>query len=178
MSMAESQLHYNGQSYRLFVVMGVAGCGKSVVGQALADALDASYLDGDNFHPAANIAKMSAGDPLNDDDRWPWLDIVGRELAKQRGMRFVGCSALKKAYRRRLADAAGEPVLFIYLDGSQDLISSRMQKRTGHFMPTTLLDSQFAALEIPESGEPTITLDVEPPVTEIVSAFLDRTRLT
>ena len=158
MSTVESPHRFD--TMRLFVVMGVAGCGKSSVGAAVADRLGASYLDGDDFHPAANIEKMSRGDPLTDDDRWPWLEIVGKEAARRTGMVLTGCSALRRAYRDCLAAAAKEPIGFIFLDGTRELIAERMAKRKGHFMPLSLLDSQFAALERPASEEPALTVNI------------------
>ena len=131
------------------VVMGVAGCGKTSVGLALADGLGWPFLEGDSLHPAENIAKMSAGIPLQDEDRWGWLDVIAARIAQARdsGERLVvSCSALKRRYRERLA-AGGLRVLFVHLDGSRELILGRMALRTGHFMPVSLLDSQFAALE-------------------------------
>ena len=131
---------------RLLVVMGVAGCGKTTIGEHLAAAVHGTFLDGDAFHPPANIEKMSQGVPLTDEDRWPWLEIFGREIAARSGTVIGGCSSLKRAYRDFITKAAGEPVLFIYLNGSRELIADRMGKREGHFMPTSLLDSQFATL--------------------------------
>jgi len=146
---------------RLFVVMGVAGCGKSTIGQAYADAEGGIFLDGDTYHPQSNIDKMSRGEPLTDEDRWPWLETFGKEIAKRKGMVVGGCSALKRVYREQITKAAGEPVLFIYLDGSRKLISDRMSKREGHFMPTSLLDSQFATLEIPTKDETAVSIDID-----------------
>ena len=140
--------------------MGVAGCGKSTIGMALADRFDGTYLEGDLFHPSANIEKMSRGEPLNDEDRWPWLDIIAGKMRTQTGTVFAGCSALKRAYRERLIKAAGEPILFVHLAGSRELIAERMNAREGHFMPMTLLDSQFEALEPPTSDELAIHVDI------------------
>lgn len=127
--------------------MGVAGTSKTTIGPLLSAALGVPYAEGDDFHPAANIAKMSAGTPLEDADRWPWLDAIGRwahERADRGGV--VSCSALKRSYRDRLrAEAPG--VVFVHLTGDRELIEKRMAERKGHFMPTALLDSQFAALQ-------------------------------
>lgn len=127
--------------------MGVAGTSKTTIGPLLSAALGVPYAEGDDFHPAANIAKMSAGTPLEDADRWPWLDAIGRwahERADRGGV--VSCSALKRSYRDRLrAEAPG--VVFLHLTGDRELIERRMAERKGHFMPTALLDSQFAALQ-------------------------------
>ncbi|MBL4646971.1 MAG: gluconokinase [Hyphomicrobiales bacterium] len=171
MSMVESQPA--SKAFRLYVIMGVAGCGKTTIGEALACAMGSVFLDGDTFHPAANVEKMSRGDPLTDEDRWPWLEIFGGEMAKALGddqpMVIGGCSSLKKAYRQCITKAAGEPVLFIYLDGSRELISSRMAAREGHFMPTSLLDSQFATLEIPRRDEAAVSVDIDATTDVIVA---------
>ncbi len=151
------------------VVMGVTGSGKTTVGEALAHAISATYVDGDKLHPQANIAKMSAGIPLDDADRWPWLAKVGETLSQQPAPVIVGCSALKRAYRDFIAERAGAPVLFIYLDGSRGLISKRMHERTGHFMPTSLLDSQFATLEMPGEDENAIAVAIDAPLDQIVA---------
>ena len=145
---------------RLFVLMGVAGCGKSSIGAALAPRLDGVYLDGDAYHAPESIAKMSRGEPLSDDDRWPWLKRFAEEMAARPGVVIGGCSALKRAYRDCIRAAAAEPVLFIHLAGSRELIGGRMTERKGHFMPPILLDSQFAALEPPGGDEPAITVDI------------------
>ncbi|MDJ0379965.1 gluconokinase [Streptomyces sp. G-G2] len=163
---------------RVIVVMGVAGTGKTTVGQLLATALALPYAEGDAFHPAANVAKMASGVPLDDTDRWPWLDAIG-EWARCRGERggVVSASSLKRAYRDRLR-AAAPGALFVHLTGERPLIESRMAARTGHFMPTTLLDSQFAALEPLQEDEPGIGVDVSgspEEITERVLAALRRT---
>ena len=145
---------------RLIVVMGVAGCGKSTVAARLAERLGAAFLDGDTLHPSSNIAKMSRGEPLEDADRWPWLDAVGCEMAASDGPVVVACSALKRSYRDRIAAAAGAPVLFVHLNGSRDLIAARMSARTGHFMPASLLASQFEALEVPDAAENALSVDI------------------
>jgi gluconokinase len=150
--------------------MGVAGCGKSSVGAALAPVLNAHYIDGDDLHPPANIAKMRRGEPLTDADRWPWLARVGAALAKP--MAIVGCSALKRAYRDHIATKAGGPVCFIHLSGSRALIGSRMAARAGHFMPATLLDSQFATLEPPTPDEFAFSVDIDQPMPGLVAEIL------
>ena len=159
---------------RCYVVMGVAGCGKSTVGEALAKALDATFIDGDNLHPASNIAKMSSGQPLNDDDRAPWLDKVGQTLKHQPGVCLIGCSALKRTYRDRIRAAAQDPVTFLHLDGSRPVIEARMSARTGHFMPVKLLDSQFAALEPLQPGEDGIAVDIDQSFEAVVAELLAR----
>jgi len=162
------------------VVMGVAGAGKSTVGARLAERLDATFIEGDRFHLPASVDKMAAGIPLADEDRWPWLDAVGREIARQAadGKPVVcACSALKRAYRDRLRASAGLPLAFVHLDGSRELIAGRMAARTGHFFAPSLLDSQFAALEPPGKDEGAIGVDLGLPVEEMVErieANLDR----
>jgi gluconokinase len=173
MWMAGSQPAYNYfdmsvQENRLFIVMGVAGCGKSTIGNTLADQLGGTYLEGDSFHPEDNIAKMSEGTPLTDEDRWPWLKIIGQEMAKADGLIFAGCSALKLAYRDLIEQEAGERVTFIHLSGSQELIADRMAKRGGHFMPLSLLKSQFATLEPLIEREQSIVVDISGSTDEIV----------
>jgi gluconokinase len=141
------------------VVMGVAGCGKTTIAEALAARLGARMIEGDKLHSAANIAKMSAGTPLTDEDRWPWLSRIGLELIGNDAA-VAACSALKRVYRETIGRAARRQVAFVYLKGDRALIESRMHLRTGHFMPTSLLDSQFKTLEEPAAGELAITLDL------------------
>ncbi|MEV6398766.1 gluconokinase [Streptomyces sp. NPDC051907] len=142
------------------VVMGVAGTGKTTVGPLLAAALGVPYAEGDDFHPPANIAKMSAGTPLEDADRWPWLDAVGQWAHGRAGLGgVVSSSALKRVYRDRLRAAAPDAV-FLHLTGDRALIERRMSERTGHFMPAALLDSQFATLEPLQSDEAGVRVDV------------------
>lgn len=156
------------------VVMGVTGSGKTTIGEALTRAIAATFVDGDKLHPEANIAKMSAGIPLDDADRWPWLAKVGETLRRQPAPVIVGCSALKRAYRDFITERAGAPVLFVYLEGSRELISRRMHERTGHFMPTSLLDSQFATLEVPGKDENAITVAIDAPLEKIVADITSR----
>lgn len=127
------------------VVMGVSSCGKSTVGELLALKLGVPFKDGDDLHPPENIAKMSAGHPLNDADRFPWLKLVGGWLAAHDGG-VIACSALKRSYRDTIRAAAPDTV-FVHLHGSRELMGARMAARPGHFMPTRLLDSQFRDLE-------------------------------
>ena len=152
------------------VLMGVAGCGKSSVGAALSARIGLPYRDGDDLHPVANVAKMSRGEPLTDDDRWPWLALVGQALAA--GPLIIGCSALKRRYRQAITATAGHPVTYIHLSGSRTVIEARMQARKGHFMPTSLLDSQFAALEPPGADENAVTVDIDHPLAAIVDAIV------
>jgi gluconokinase len=151
---------------KAIIVMGVSGCGKSTVGEELAGRLGIPFMEGDKLHPAANVAKMAAGTPLDDDDRWPWLDLVGAELRKgyEAGGIVVSCSALKKIYRDRLRQACGGPLAFVYLEGSEALLTERMGARTGHFMPLSLLKTQLATLEAPsgEDGVVTVNIDATP----------------
>ena len=141
--------------------MGVAGCGKSTVGEAVAARLGAQYFDGDHLHPENNIAKMSAGTPLSDADRAPWLRQVGRELSGVSEPVLIGCSALKRKYRDIIRDAANNPVVFLHLSGAREVIEARMSARTGHFMPVSLLDSQFKALEVLEPDEDGIEVSID-----------------
>ncbi|MEU0471430.1 gluconokinase [Streptomyces olivaceus] len=142
------------------VVMGVAGTGKTTIGPLLAARLSVPYAEGDDFHPPANIAKMTAGTPLTDEDRWPWLDAIGDWAHGRAGLGgVVSCSALKRSYRDRLR-AAAPGVVFVHLTGSRELIEDRMSHREGHFMPTALLDSQFATLQPLEADETGVAVDV------------------
>jgi gluconokinase len=145
---------------QVVVVMGVAGTGKTTIGRLVATALAVPYAEGDDFHPAENIAKMSAGIPLEDADRWPWLDAIGAWAHDRAGLGgVVSGSALKRAYRDRLR-AAAPGLVFLHLTGDRQLIERRMTERTGHFMPPALLDSQFATLEPLGSDEAGVAVDV------------------
>lgn len=163
---AELQPRFNLQAK--LVLMGVAGCGKSSVGETLAQYLHVQYLDGDHLHSALNIKKMKRGIPLTDEDRWPWLTAVGHALATPDEPQIVGCSALKRIYRDHLRQIAKIPLLFVHLSGDMTLIHARMQARNGHFMPVDLLASQFAALEVPQDGENAITVDIDQSLQDIV----------
>jgi gluconokinase len=152
------------------VVMGVSGCGKSAVGAALAERLGVPCADADDFHPAANIAKMASGRPLDDADRWPWLDIVAGWIA-ERGTAggVVGCSALRRRYRDRLrAGAPGVPLFFLHLDGTEELLTGRLTARTGHFMPASLLRSQLDALEPLGADERGAAIPIDGPLPVVV----------
>ena len=146
--------------------MGVSGSGKSTVGALLATRLGLPFVDGDALHPAANVAKMAAGIPLDDDDRTPWLDVVGERLTA--GGVVVACSGLRRAYRDRLRDAA-PATQFVLLHGSRELLAARLAARTDHFMPSTLLDSQLATLELPTPGEQVRVYDIALPPAEIAA---------
>lgn len=153
----------------LVVVMGVSGSGKSTTGVLIADRLGVPFIDADALHPLDNVRKMAAGTPLEDADRWPWLALVGKALAdaSETGL-VMACSALKRVYREAiLAEAPG--VRFVLLHGTRDVLSRRMEGRTDHFMPTSLLDSQFALLEELDADEPGFVVDVDATVDEIVT---------
>ncbi len=154
------------------VVMGVSGCGKSTVGHAIAQQLGLPMVDGDDLHAPESVARMKAGQPLTDTDRWPWLDRVGQRLAASEPGLVIACSALRRSYRDRIRLHAGK-VRFLFLDGPQDLIARRLQQRSGHYMPATLLDSQFSTLERPGPQESDIVrIDIDRPVSDLVAAAL------
>lgn len=154
------------------VVMGVSGSGKSTVGAALAERLRVPYADADDFHPPGNIAKMNAGEPLDDDDRRPWLEAIGRWLAEHdRGV--VTCSALKRSYRDLLREHRPD-VVFVHLHGDPEVIARRQAGRPGHFMPASLLDSQLATLEPLGNDERGFVVDVGPPVDRVVEEIDER----
>lgn len=160
------------------IVMGVSGSGKSTVGEKLASALNLSFLEGDSLHPKANVDKMASGIPLQDEDRWPWLDKIGERLATAENGIIVSCSSLKKSYRDRLRNASRGPLLFVFLDGSFDVLYEHMGHRTGHFMPVAMLESQLATLESPV-GEPLVfRADVADPIEKIVAASLNWVQVT
>ncbi|MEH6580262.1 MAG: gluconokinase [Amphritea sp.] len=151
------------------IVMGVSGCGKSTVGQKLAELLGAAFLEGDSFHPAENVARMAAGIPLTDSDRAPWLEQLSRRMAEhdQSSPIVLACSALKKSYRQLLA-ANSDQVVFVYLQGDRNDIQQRMAERLDHFMALSLADSQFETLEEPDSDENVITVSINHSVEKIV----------
>ena len=151
--------------------MGVSGSGKSTVGAALAQRLGVPFADADAFHPPANIAKMAAGKPLTDDDRYPWLDAVGQWLADHKDGGVMSCSALKHTYCDRLRSRCPQ-IEFLHLTGSPELIARRQAGRPGHFMPPALLKSQFDTLEPLAPDEHGIALDVESSVDGIVERFM------
>ena len=152
------------------IVMGVSGSGKSTIAERLAKRLGWTCEDGDRFHPASNVTKMSAGHPLDDADRWPWLQAIADEIEKvcaDGGHVVMACSALKRAYRDVLVRSRSD-VRIVFLDGSQTLIADRLAGRKGHFMPSGLLDSQFRTLEPPQADENPITVSIDAPVEVIV----------
>ncbi|ACT05109.1 carbohydrate kinase, thermoresistant glucokinase family [Dickeya chrysanthemi Ech1591] len=159
----------SGQS---IILMGVSGSGKSSVGAQLARDINAKFIDGDDLHPKANIQKMVSGQPLNDDDRAPWLERLNDaaySLHHKNEAGIIVCSALKKRYRDRLRDG-NDGMVFLYLKGSFDTILQRHQARAGHFMPTELLQSQFDALEEPDEAETdVITVDINGPMDQVVA---------
>jgi gluconokinase len=152
------------------VVMGVSGSGKSTVGAALAQRLGVPFADADDLHPPANIAKMTAGHPLDDDDRYPWLETIGEWLAEHGDGGVMSCSALKRKYRGQLRRHYPE-VTFVHLIGSPEVIARRQASRPGHFMPASLLASQFATLEPLEPDEHGITVDVDDSIDSVVDAI-------
>jgi gluconokinase len=153
------------------VVMGVSGSGKSTVGAALAQRLRVPFADADDFHPAANIAKMTAGHPLDDADRHPWLEAIGAWLAAHPDGGVMSCSALKRSYRDQLRrHCAG--VEFLYLSGTLDVIARRQASRPGHFMPASLLASQFATLEPLEPDERGVAINVDQNIDSIIDSYV------
>ena len=161
------------------VVMGVSGSGKSTIADALAKRLGWRCEDGDKFHPASNVAKMSAGQPLTDEDRWPWLqaiaDEIDRNCMRQQHV-VVACSALKRAYRDILVHDRND-VRFVFLDGTEALIAGRLAARKGHFMPPGLLASQFRTLERPGANERPITVSIDAPVETIADYIVNQLNL-
>jgi len=159
--------------------MGVSGSGKSTIAEQLAARLGWRYVDGDLFHPPANVAKMSAGHPLNDEDRWPWLRAIAAEidrLAAAGERAVVACSALKRAYRDILVHGRDD-VRIVFLDGTKDLIAKRLAARKGHFMPPGLLDSQFRTLEPPQASERPVTVSIDASVDGIVDDIVRQLEL-
>ena len=161
------------------VVMGVSGSGKSTIADKLAERLGWAFEDGDKFHPASNVAKMSAGHPLTDEDRWPWLQAIADEIDRvcKAGERAViACSALKRAYRDILVHGRSD-VRIVFLNGNQDLIAGRLAARKGHFMPPGLLDSQFKTLEPPDESENPVTVSIDASVEAIIDDIVRQLKL-
>lgn len=154
------------------VVMGVSGSGKSTVGVALAARLGVPFEDGDDLHPQENVDKMARGEPLDDDDRWPWLERVGEWLAAHASGGVVACSALKRRYRDQLRSHSPS-VEFLHLEGSRELIEGRQAGRSGHFMPTSLLASQLDTLEPLGADERGVVVSVAASVEDVVERFLE-----
>lgn len=158
----------------IVIVMGVCGCGKSTVGRLLATRLNASFIEGDELHPAGNKTKMAAGIPLEDEDREPWLDAIAAAAVRKSSRTsyvVVTCSALKRQYRDRLR-RADQKIILIHLTGSRSLLQSRMNQRRGHFMPPEMLDSQLATLQDPEPDELAVNLDIAAQPSSIVEHAL------
>ena len=161
------------------VVMGVSGSGKSTIADRLAARLDWRFEDGDGFHPPGNVAKMSAGQPLTDDDRRPWLQAIADEIdrvSRERKRLVVACSALKRAYRDILSHGRKD-IRFVFLNGSYELIAGRLAARKGHFMPPGLLASQFKTLEPPDTSEHPVTVSIDAPVETIVDDIIHQLKL-
>lgn len=161
------------------VVMGVSGSGKSTIADRLAARLGWRYEDGDQFHPASNVAKMAAGHPLSDEDRWPWLQAIADEIDRlcRAGERAViACSALKRAYRDILVHGRSD-VRIVFLNGTQELIAGRLAARKGHFMPPDLLTSQFRTLEPPAASEHPLTVSIDASVETIVDDIIRQLKL-
>ena len=155
--------------------MGVSGCGKSTLVGHLAAHWNCRAFEGDDFHAPASVAKMRSGQPLDDADRWPWLDRLGAAIGAavaDNGVAIAACSALKRSYRERLERAAGVPLLFVLLDGERSEIAERLAARTDHYMSPDLLDSQFAALERPARDEPALALHCYRPLDDLRADIL------
>lgn len=158
------------------VVMGVSGCGKTSIGTLLAKELHLEFKDGDDLHPQSNKDKMASGTPLTDEDRWPWLDLVGLTLQMPGGA-VVACSALKRAYRERILKSAPDAV-FIHLSGDRELLMQRLGNRKNHFMPASLLDSQLATLEPLQEDEVGMTVNVGGDELEILNSILGQIKIS
>jgi gluconokinase len=154
------------------VVMGVAGCGKSTLGAVLAEALERPFIEGDDLHSPESRAKMAAGIPLTDADRWPWLDRVGAVLARQEGV--IACSALKRVYRDRIRARAGLPVIFLHLAVPEERITARLEVRRGHYFDPVLQASQQAILEPPGADETGFSINADRPLEEALQMVLER----
>ena len=152
-----------------FVIMGVSGCGKTSVGTALMDRIGLTFIDGDDLHPESNVAKMASGVPLDDTDRAPWLADVGRALAKGEGPTAIGCSALKRTYRDLIRAEATNLVHFLHLSAPQEVLQARVDAREGHFMPPSLLASQYAALQPLEMDELGQDIDISRSFSAVVA---------
>jgi gluconokinase len=168
------------QTLCALIMMGVSGSGKSTIADKLAGRIGWRSVDGDKFHPASNIAKMSAGHPLTDEDRWPWLEAIAAEIdrsCKAGEPAVIACSALKRSYREILVHRRDD-VRIVYLNGSQQLIAERLAKRRGHFMPPGLLDSQFKTLEPPDKTENPVTVSIAGAPDDIVDDIIRQLGLT
>ncbi|WDR03695.1 gluconokinase [Devosia algicola] len=173
MSTVPSPQQSNLAPARIIIAMGVSSSGKSTAGQSIARRLHVPFLDGDDYHPDSNVEKMRAGTPLTDEDRWPWLENLAKalsEAADKKGAAVGACSALKRAYRDYLIEKAEEPITFVYLDGSHDLIAERMAQRHHEYMPESLLDSQFETLEVPDSATENV---ISVPISDSIEKITD-----
>ena len=162
----------------LVVVMGVSGSGKTTIGTLVAHELGVEFIDGERLPPLENVRKMAAGTPLDDDDRWPWLEIVGRTLhehGERREGLVVACSALKRVYRERIRSQAPS-ALFLHLDGTVEVLTRRIEGRSGHFMPAALLESQIETLEPLAQEEGGYVLNIDQPVADMVDDAVTRLR--
>ncbi|HKL17961.1 MAG TPA: gluconokinase [Halalkalibaculum sp.] len=160
----------------IYIVMGVSSSGKTLIGRKLAEELDFAFLDADDFHPIENVRKMESGKPLDDEDRLPWLQSLRRNMVQweQTGGAVLACSALKKSYRDILSPS-DIPTRFIYLKGTKEVIAKRMKKRSDHFMPESLLDSQFQALEEPRNA---ITVNIDQSPSDILKEIIGQLNYT
>ncbi len=154
------------------VVMGVAGCGKSTVALALAERIGGEFVEGDDLHDDANIKKMSSGEALTDEDRWPWLERLVLVLANSQTPVIASCSSLKRIYRDRIRQQCDETLCFVHLTASYEAIEQRMQQRTGHFMPAALLSSQFAVLEPLQPDEAGVDVSAIGEQQEVIDATM------
>ncbi len=161
---------------RTLIVMGVSGSGKSSFGGLLATRLRGAYLEGDDYHPATNVAKMASGTPLDDTDRWPWLELLAEAIgrAREKGLVVASCSALKRSYRDRLRSVLEAPVCFLCLNPQRVVLERRLRARPGHFMPSSLLDSQLHTLELPRSDEAALIFTADEPLAALVEAAIAR----
>ena len=163
---------------RLIVVMGTCGCGKSTIGELLALRCNAEFIEGDSLHTLKNKAKMEQGIALTDEDRWPWLASLGEAMradptCTSRSEKIIAsCSALKRSYRELITKSANEPVLYVYLQGSKELLQSRLSGREGHFMDANLLDSQLDTLETPSIDEFSFTVDIDASIADLVDQIV------
>ena len=163
-------------SAQAIIIMGVSGSGKSTLAALLADRLACPFFEGDSFHSEASVAKMRAGQPLTDADRWPWLDRLGAAISVAvagHGRSVAACSALKRVYRDRLRAAIAAPTAFVLLEADRNELARRLENRPGHYMPSSLLDSQLATLEKPEAGELALALDSTLPPELLADRVLD-----
>jgi gluconokinase len=163
---------------QVLIVMGVSGSGKTTIAVPLAKRLGWPFLEGDDMHPPANVAKMHAGNPLTDEDRWPWLDAIAAWIDTRlaaHGPGVVTCSALKRAYRDRLIGSR-KSVRLVFLHADRALLAKRLAERTGHFMPPSLLDSQLATLEPPAPDENPLSVDLGPPPEVVIEEILAKLR--